>query len=68
MEDNVEFYNKLYEILATLQYNSERKEILENVLRIFLVKKDLDINITAEARKKYAEKKEQIKIEKNGMN
>jgi len=64
MEDNVEFYNKLYEILATLQYNSERREILENVLRIFLVKKDSDIDITAEARKKYAEKEEQIKIEK----
>jgi hypothetical protein len=51
METNLEFYDKLYEILASLQYNSERRKILEDVLRNYLVERNSNIDIVTEARK-----------------
>lgn len=51
METNLEFYDKLYEILASIQYNSERRKILEDVLRNYLVERNSNIDIAAEARK-----------------
>lgn len=46
-----DFSNKLYEILATLNYNSERREVLEEILERFLAKQNPNVNIAKEARK-----------------
>jgi Holliday junction resolvase-like predicted endonuclease len=55
------FLAKLYEILATLQYNSERTELLYDVLKHFLAKKDLTLDIPTKAREIFNEKEESLK-------
>lgn len=45
MNSSDDFLDKLYEILATLKYNSERRELLEKVLKQFLIEKSVDIDI-----------------------
>jgi len=49
MDNKDKFLLKLYEILATLEYNSERTEILEEILKKFLITRDTNINIKKES-------------------
>ncbi|MEM3368496.1 MAG: hypothetical protein QW193_01195 [Nitrososphaerales archaeon] len=62
------FYTKLYEILATRQYNSERTELLEDVLRYFLIKKDLALDIPTKTREIFDEKRNSLKATQNVQN
>lgn len=57
MEGNHRFYDKLYEILATVKYNSERGEILEDVLRNFLIERNHKTDICAKTQEIYQTKK-----------
>ena len=52
--------DKLYEILATLHYNSERREPLESILANFLVSKDPRLDIEMEARRLFNKKDKQM--------
>lgn len=56
LEQNSKFYDKLYELLATLKYNSERGEMLEDVLKNFLIEKNSNMDICAKAREIYQTK------------
>lgn len=57
MQDKREkLLRKLYEILSTLQYNSERRELLEHVLARFITGKDLHTNVASEVRRLFDEK------------
>ena len=49
------FNDKLYEILATFNFNTERGEILEGVLRHFLVEKDVELDIKKKAKEAFDE-------------
>lgn len=51
---------KLYEILSTLKYNSERREPLEEILKKFLVEVDPQMDILHESRNLFDRKKELI--------
>jgi hypothetical protein len=64
-----EFYSKLYEILATYRYNTERIELMEDVLKYFLISKDYNLDVPAKAREifnqKYSSLKSSLREEKN---
>jgi len=51
-----DFTKKLYEILATLQYNRERRMFLEETLRLFLAKRTQDFSAINIAKKAALEK------------
>lgn len=59
--DSRKLLNKLYEILSALQYNSERRELLEDVLKKFLLGKNPQIDIVSTARKSFLEKESLMK-------
>ena len=50
------FYSKLYEILATYHYNTERVELMEEVLKYFLTTRDCNLSIPSKAREIYNNK------------
>lgn len=59
--------NKLYEIIATIHYNSERGEPLEEVLAKFLVNRNPTFDIKQETRQTFLQKLEQSKEEHKGI-
>lgn len=56
-------YSKLYEILAMIQYNSERLKPLEDVLRKFLISKEEELEVASEVRKGYAKSRKELTTE-----
>lgn len=61
--NNYRFLNELYKILATLNYNNERRKLLEELLKQFLVDIDIEIDIVSKHRDMFDEKRELDKLD-----
>lgn len=65
MVNKEKFLRKLYEILATLRYNSERTEVIEEILKNFLISPDIDLDIKKEATIIFNKKKKGFESKNN---
>src|SRR2546425_3043120 len=55
------FLSKLYQLLAMLEFNSERAEVLEAVLKEYLVTRNVSIDVPKEARRRWQDRRKHLK-------